>query len=83
MKVYGLMVMRGRKQVRTIVAAKSQKAAVAALVAAGITNMTLHHFRQYAAETGNKIELSTATEPGVVWWEEDRYQGAFQRWDQP
>jgi hypothetical protein len=61
--------------------AKSQKDAVAALVAVGVSNMTLHHFRQFASDTGNETELETATEPGVVWWEEDRYKGNFQRWE--
>jgi hypothetical protein len=73
-KVYGLMVMRGRKQVRAVVAAKSQKDAVAAFAAVGLRSVTLHHFRQYASETGNKAELAVATEPGVVWWTEDRYK---------
>ena len=48
------------RQVRVIVNAKTQKAAVEALNATGIGNMTAHHLRTYGAPTGNPIEVAVA-----------------------
>jgi hypothetical protein len=80
-KVYGMMFQRGPKQVRTIVAARSQKAAVEALNAAGLP-VSLHLFRTYSAETGNKTELATATEEGVVYYAPDRHGSEYRRWEE-
>ena len=61
MKVFGGLVFKGRKQVRTIVAATSQAKAAESVGA------TLSGFRGWWAETGNKIELATAIpNPGQV-----------------
>jgi len=47
--------------VRTIIAERSQKRAAA------IVGSSLHEFRNYWSETGNKIEIETATQqPGVI-----------------
>jgi len=54
----------GNKQVTAIVAASSQRKAADAL------NVGLHHFRGYASETGNRIQIEVATaQPGVVFWQ--------------
>lgn len=60
-KVFGgLSFVRG-KQLRTIVAAKSQKAAAEAL------GVSLSYLRNYYAITGNRQELEQAlSQPGVV-----------------
>lgn len=54
----------GSTQGRTIVCAESKKRAVELLKQAG-DNTSLHHFNGYWCETGNKIELLVAGEPGV------------------
>lgn len=54
----------GGKQVRAIVAAPSQRKA------AELLEMSLYEFRLYAAETGNQIEIQTATSaPGQIFWQ--------------
>ena len=61
MKVFGGLVFRGSRQVRTIVAAKSKTKAAEAV------HETLHQFRSYWCETGNATELSIAlARPGQV-----------------
>ena len=54
MKVFGGLTFQDGKQVRTIVATKSQKKA------AELVGVSLHHFRDYWGETGNKDELEAA-----------------------
>lgn len=51
-------------QQRVIVAAASQKKAVAILNGLGC-NVSLHHFSGYWSRTGNSVELSTADHAGV------------------
>lgn len=53
----------GNKQVRAIVAAPSQRKA------AELLEMSLYEFRLYSAETGNQVEIQTATgAPGQIFW---------------
>lgn len=66
LKVFGGLCSRGSvPQVRTIVAATSQRAACAALKAAG-HHVTLHEFRGYWCETGNAVEIEVATKAPMV-----------------
>jgi len=53
-KVFGGLTMKGGKQVRTIVAAKTIKQACE------ILNMKMSSFKSSWSETGNKIELEVA-----------------------
>lgn len=62
-KVWGFYA--GSPSRRILVAASSQKAAVEQLHQAGMRDITVGFLRQYAALTGNRDELATATEPGV------------------
>ena len=80
MKTYGITVTpaagweASTRQVRAVVAAKSQKAAVEAFQAAGLSNLTLHHFRNYGSESANAVEVQvTGSRPGVVFWCPDRF----------
>ena len=61
MKVFGGITFQNGKQVRTIVAATSQKKAAA------LVSVSMHHFRDYWRETGNTHELETALpHPDVI-----------------
>ncbi|MGE8063800.1 hypothetical protein [Pseudomonas sp. NPDC089569] len=61
LKVFGGLTMVKGKQVRTIVAASSQKKA------AELVGVSLSYLRGYWSETGNAVELKTAlSQPGVV-----------------
>jgi hypothetical protein len=61
------------RQVRVIVAARSQKAAVEALQEAG-ARVTVGFLRTYGAVTGNATEVAVATaSPGQVFFAEDRF----------
>lgn len=59
------------RQVRVIVAATSQRAAVEALNAAGL-RITLGEMRTYWSQTGNDHELAAATVPGQVLWADEQ-----------
>lgn len=73
LKVFGGLTFVGGKQVRTIVAAKSQKAAAEAV------GISLGEFRNYWAETGNDQELEIALpQPGIVFIEAVPRSGEFQ-----
>lgn len=62
MKVYGGILFVQGKQARGIVAGSQKRVAE-------LTGMSLHHIRDYWAETRNKLELETAlAEPGVLFW---------------
>ncbi len=63
LKVYGGMKLRGPRQVRCIVAARSQKEAAPA------AHESMHGFRTYWGKTGNakEIEIATAA-PGVLFY---------------
>ena len=54
MKVFGGLTFQDGKQVRTIVATTSKKKG------AELVGISLHHFRDYWGETGNKDELEAA-----------------------
>lgn len=61
MKVFGGLVMDKGRQVRTIVAAPSQKKA------AKLLGISVSHLREYWPQTGNTVELETAlAQPCVV-----------------
>ena len=61
LKVFGGWTFRNGKQVRTVVAAISQKEV------ANITGDSLHHIRNCWCETANKREVSDAMEcPGTI-----------------
>lgn len=75
LKVFGGdMFNHQHKQVRTIVAAHTQKEA------AKLTGLSLYYFREYWCETGNDDELSIAlSAPGIVFWEATPRRGDFVR----
>lgn len=59
-------------QVRTIVRAKSQAQACRLLEEAGTGGVSLYQFRNWWTETGNSVEVETATEQGVWVFPGDR-----------
>ena len=72
MKVFRGLVFRGRRQVRTIVAAPSQAAAARAV------HETLHRVREWWHVTSNNVELATAlAKPGQVFMASDRMAKYF------
>lgn len=77
LKVYGGLVMEGRNQKRTIVAATSQKRAMELLKSKGHP-FSAYEFRGWWGETKNNIELATATEEGV-WVSTDNFAMKFER----
>jgi len=73
---------RGNRQVDVMVAATSQKAAHAALVAAGIHGWTLYAFRQFWTEGEN--EPLAIDNPSVPFYRPDGIHGVpWVRWDWP
>lgn len=61
LKVFGGLTLVEGRQVRTIVAASSQKEA------AELLGITVRHLRDYWPQTGNALEVETAlAQPGVV-----------------
>jgi hypothetical protein len=59
LKVWGGMKMYQGRQVRAIVAAYTKKQAC------GIAGISSSYFRDYWCETGNQVELETATRVGM------------------
>lgn len=57
---------------RTVVCARSQRAAIELLHKAGYAHITAYQFRTYAFLTRDRVELAVATEPGV-WVTPNRY----------
>jgi len=78
LKVFGGIIFHGdpRTQVRTIVGAYTKKQAVELLDK--VSNISMYHFNDYWCETGNSVELATATEVGI-WISKDRFEKNFER----
>lgn len=68
LKVFGGNDFFGGKQKRVIVAAYNQKDAVGYMKEVSGLGFSLHYFRGYWSETGNKEELAAAKEPGMVFY---------------
>lgn len=72
LKVFGGLTFKGGMQMRTLVAASSQKAA------AKLVGTSLDDFRAYWSVTGNRAEVEAAlAQPGIALLETEPRSGIF------